>query len=64
MFRGPEYMGGAKRRGWRGIVGCGVATLIVLVVALFLAFQLMHVLCSPTTGCQGPPPDTTPNPSR
>ena len=56
MRRGPAYLGGAKPLGWRRLVGCGVATLIVLILAYFLAFYLIHVFC-PGGHCQGPPPD-------
>jgi hypothetical protein len=58
MGGGPAYMGGGTRWGRWGVVGCGIATLIGLVIVMFLAFNSIHVFC-PGGHCPGPPPDTS-----
>ena len=58
MGGGPAYMGSGKQRGWRGLVGCGVITLVVLIVAVFLAAYFIPTLICGTghAGCPGPIP--------
>jgi hypothetical protein len=55
MRRGPAYLGGAKPQNWRVLLGCGVLTVIVVMVGVILVYSLPHIICGNYgAGCPHP----------